>query len=258
MPVSNSIPSVNYDSWFHQWFDSEHYHSLYQNRDDSEAMQFIDHLVKKLQPAPNSRMLDLACGKGRHAKMLSLRGYYVNGVDLSASSIKAAERFSSTNLSFYRHDMRYPFRIGYFDYVFNFFTSFGYFREEAENNMVIKAIADSLKPGGTVVIDYLNVAYAESKHDFNNSREIDGIKYHITKWHDQKRFYKRIKIEEGSSKEHQVFLETVAKYRLSDFISFFARNRLILKEVYGDYRMNPYSEKSSPRLILQAQKLPVT
>lgn len=252
MSASLLFSAINYDTWFQDWFDTEFYHTLYKNRNDAEAQQFIDNLVNTLQPKAGSRMLDLACGKGRHARMLALKGYNVEGVDLSQSSISAAKKFTGRNLKFSRHDMRHPFRINHFDYVFNFFTSFGYFRDEAENEMVIKAIADSLRPGGTAVIDYLNVAYGESKHEFNTTYEIDGITYRITKWHDQKRFYKRIQVE--TDRSQPFFLETVAKYRLEDFLKFFALHNLTLKSVYGDYQMQSYDVKKSPRLILVVEK----
>jgi SAM-dependent methyltransferase len=249
------MKAVSFDSWYKDWFDSHYYHSLYQNRNDSEAEYFITNLVKLLRPATDSRMLDLACGKGRHSKLLASKGYLVNGVDLSTESIKAARRHRTPFLDFHEHDMRVPFRLNHFDYVFNFFTSFGYFREEAENNMVVKAISDSLKPKGMMMIDFLNVSYAEERQNFHEIKELDGITYSISKWHDQKRFYKRIVINHDRLKERDEFVETVAKYKLENFNRFFTSNKLRLKYVFGDYGLGSYNEKQSPRLIMLAEKL---
>jgi len=106
-------------------------------------------------------MLDAACGKGRHSKILASAGHHVTGIDISPDSIAIAKKSESENLEFYEHDMRLPFRINYFDYAFNFFTSFGYFKTRREHDDAIRTIVKSLKPGGHLVIDYLNVHYAE-------------------------------------------------------------------------------------------------
>jgi 2-polyprenyl-3-methyl-5-hydroxy-6-metoxy-1,4-benzoquinol methylase len=112
------------DEWFKNWFDTTYYHELYKNRDTSEASLFIDKLVKKLNPTTDSKMLDIGCGKGRHAIQLANLGFDVTGIDLSQASIEEALKQEKDNLHFYQHDMRDIFWINYFDYAFNFFTSF--------------------------------------------------------------------------------------------------------------------------------------
>lgn len=250
-----TMKPVSFDSWYKDWFDSKYYHNLYQHRNDSEAEYFINNLVKLLRPSTDSRMLDLACGKGRHSRFLASKGYVVNGVDLSPESIRAARKHRSPFLNFYEHDMRIPFKVNHFNYVFNFFTSFGYFRDEAENNMVVKAISDSLKPNGIMMIDFLNVTYAEERQNFHEIKELDGVTYSISKWHDQKRFYKRIVINHDQLNERAEFVETVAKYKLEHFNRFFTSNKLRLRYVFGDYGLSSYNEKVSPRLIMLAEKI---
>src|SRR5262245_5281593 len=112
-------------SWFKSWFDTSFYHQLYANRNESEAASFIDNLLPTLQPAYNAKMLDLGCGAGRHSKYLASKGYHVTGLDLAGSSIQQAKRHNLDNLQFFQHDMREAFGKNYFDYVLNFFTSFG-------------------------------------------------------------------------------------------------------------------------------------
>ena len=124
--------------WFKDWFNSPYYHLLYQNRDESEASRFIERLLEHLHPPKNARMLDIACGKGRHALQLASKGYDVTGIDLSPESIKFAEQFSHEKLQFFVHDMRRPFWIRYFNYAFNFFTSFGYFETMREHDGRLK------------------------------------------------------------------------------------------------------------------------
>ena len=69
--------------WFKDWFNSPYYHLLYANRDEREASDFIDALLEYLKSPPGSRMLDVACGRGRHSRYLESRGFDVTGLDLS-------------------------------------------------------------------------------------------------------------------------------------------------------------------------------
>ncbi len=80
--------------WFASWFDSPFYHILYKNRDDEEAQQFISNLIQHIHLKKNAKVMDLACGKGRHARMLHQEGLRVLGVDLSPNSISAAKKLS--------------------------------------------------------------------------------------------------------------------------------------------------------------------
>ena len=84
-------PGDNNHTWFKHWFDSSFYHQLYANRDEKEAAAFIDELINELEPAADSRMLDLGCGSGRHSKYLASKGFDVTGIDLAASSVRQAK-----------------------------------------------------------------------------------------------------------------------------------------------------------------------
>ncbi|MBK8350480.1 MAG: class I SAM-dependent methyltransferase [Saprospirales bacterium] len=124
--------------WFELWFDSPLYHILYKHRNQDEANHFIDNVIKKLE-IDYGKILDLACGKGRHAYYLAQKGFDTIGVDLSPESIQYANTmYKLDNLEFYVHDMRLPFRINYFDYIFNIFTSIGYFNDLKENEKYLK------------------------------------------------------------------------------------------------------------------------
>src|SRR5215217_3506504 len=127
--------------WYKSWFNSPYYHKLYFERGDGEAQNFIGALMNYFKPAPGSLMLDVACGKGRHSKILAGYGYDVTGFDLSEDSIQYAKQFEQEHLHFYQHDMRLPFWINYFDYAFNFFTSFGYFATRREHNNAVRTIS---------------------------------------------------------------------------------------------------------------------
>jgi len=240
--------------WFKDWFNSPYYHQLYFNRDEQEAAIFIDALIDHLKPSPRALMLDVACGKGRHAFHLAQKGFDVTGIDLSEDSIKEALLQESDNLHFYMHDMRLPFWINYYDYAFNFFTSFGYFATRREHDSSIRTIAQSLKQTGCFVMDYLNVHYAEDHLVHQYDKEIDGINYFITKWFDETHFYKKITVEDEILQEPLIYQEKVAKFSLGDFTEMFAYQGLQIQEVFGDYNFSKYDVKKSPRLIMIAKK----
>jgi SAM-dependent methyltransferase len=239
--------------WFASWFDSPHYHRLYAHRDEGEAARFIDAIVTRLRPREGARVLDLGCGAGRHARRLASKGLDTTGIDLSPRSIAEAAKAGSANLRFRRQDMRVPFGRQAFDFVFNVFTSFGYFRTEGDDNAVVRNIAAALIDGGCLVLDYLNVSHAERHLTPYEVRRMGGATYRISRWLERACLVKHIDIEDrdGHVEQH---VERVARLGLGDFARMFAAHGLTVEQVYGDYRLGPYDTTTSPRVILVARK----
>jgi SAM-dependent methyltransferase len=243
------------NDWYKGWFDSDYYHKLYFNRDEKEAHAFIDRLLQQLQPPANSRMLDVACGRGRHSRHLAAKGYDVTGIDLSFTSIAFAKQFEGDNLHFYQHDMRLPAWVNYFDYAFTFFTSFGYFATRREHDDAMRTIAQSLRRDGVVLFDYLNGHYVEANLVHNEVKEIDGTHYEIHRWHDATHFYKRILITDKELVEPLSFTEKVAKFSLGDFTDMLSFQKIQVQNVFGDYQLSSYDVRNTPRLIIIGRKL---
>jgi SAM-dependent methyltransferase len=240
--------------WFVEWFNSPYYHLLYFKRDEAEAAAFINKIVEHLNPPAGAFALDIACGRGRHSIELASKGFDVTGIDLSEFSIAEAMEYENDKLHFYVHDMRLPFWINYFDYAFNLFTSFGYFRTRREHENSIRTVTQSLKPGGVFVIDYLNVHYAEDHVVHQSEVAVDGINFVLTKWFDETHFYKKIVIEDDKLMEPLEYLEKVTKFSLGDFTEMLAYHQMQVQEVFGDYDLNNYDVKKSPRMIIVAKK----
>jgi SAM-dependent methyltransferase len=236
--------------WFKSWFDSAHYHRLYANRNEQEAQHFMDALLVLLQPAKGSSIIDVGCGAGRHSKYLASKGFDVTGIDTARSSIQQANSFQSASLRFIQHDMRLPFGKSKYDYVFNCFTSFGYFEGLYQNQVVIQNMGSALKQDGTIVIDYLNVAYAEERLIAVEEKEIDGINYQITRWTDETHFFKKIVITDDAVEEPFEYVEKVAKFTVSTFRYMFYTHNLKIAGIYGDYALSEYNSIQSPRLIM--------
>ena len=243
-------------SWYRSWFNSPYYHLLYEKRDDREAADFIDKLIFKIKPSPSANMLDIGCGKGRHSRMLAAKGYHVTGIDISEESIEEARRSGNERLEFLVHDMRQPFRINHYDFVFNFFTSFGYFNTQEEHHQAIKTFAQSLKKEGILVIDYLNVDYVESHLVKSSDTTKNNITFQIKRWSDQHHFFKNILVSDpGENAEPFSFTEKVAKFTLEDFRNMLAKESMQIADVFGTYDLQPYHIHESPRLILLAKKV---
>jgi SAM-dependent methyltransferase len=240
--------------WFASWFDSPHYHRLYAHRDDAEAARLVDTLVARLRPVPGAAALDVGCGAGRHARRLAANGLEVTGLDLSAGSIRRAREHEDPHLRFFVHDMRLPFGRSAFDYVFSFFTSFGYFDEPADHLKVIRNMARSLKSRGRLVLDYLNVPYADAHLTPHETVERDGAVYRISRWRDTRHFFKRIAIDGEDGGPPREYVERVARFTVADFLKMFALEGLLVEGIYGDYRLSPYDAGTSPRVILVARR----
>ncbi|MCB0510376.1 MAG: class I SAM-dependent methyltransferase [Bacteroidetes bacterium] len=235
--------------WFANWFDTPYYHILYKHRDYSEAESFINKLLEYLKIDKKAKILDLACGKGRHAYFIAQKAFEVWGLDLSEQSIAwAKENYHLNNLHFDVHDMRELYTKEKFDYVFNFFTSFGYFSNSEENQAVIHAMQKSLKKDGTIVLDYLNTEFALRQLVKEEEKLVDGIHFTIEKRLEKEFIVKNISFEDKGKKFN--FEERVHALSLADFQSFFKSANLELVQIFGSYNLESFDVDKSERLIM--------
>tara|TARA_R100000306_G_C4349223_1_gene129230 strand:+ start:280 stop:1011 length:732 start_codon:yes stop_codon:yes gene_type:complete len=234
-------------NWYASWFDTPYYHILYKDRDYEEAATFMKALTHFLDLPPGAKILDLACGKGRHAKYLHQLGYHVTGVDLSPKSIAHAKQFESEHLRFEVHDMCVPYPEK-FDAVFNLFTSFGYFEKEEDNLRTIRAIKSELKKEGFGVIDFLNTEYISENLVPNEIKTVEGIDFYIHRYIRDGYIFKDIRF--ADSGERFFYTERVKALTLSDFKSYFNEAGVTLRHCFGDYNLNEFNQRNSDRLIL--------
>lgn len=241
-------------NWFQVWFNSPYYHKLYFRRDEQSADAFVKKLIERLDPPKEALLVDLACNRGRHAAWMSARGYDVTGIDLSPESIDDAKSMENDRLHFFQHDLRLPFWINYFDFAFSLFANFGFYRTEHDHYNAIRTISQSIKKGGTFVLDYLNVHYAENNLVHKQEVEVEGITFFITKWFDETHFFKKIVIEDEALAEPLEYTEKLAKFSLGDLTDMMAFHHLQIQDVYGDYDFNKYDVNKSPRMVIIAKK----
>lgn len=238
--------------WFAEWFDSPYYHLLYQHRNDEEAAVFIENLFNHLNLQKDDKVLDLACGKGRHSRFLNSKGLRVTGVDLSPQSIKAASQFASDNLTFVVGDMREPVAKNEFQAVFNLFTSFGYFDDLGDNKKVLEAVNVSLLEDGILVIDFLNAEKLQQTIVPQETIHRDDITFEIQRKIENGKVFKQIKFQ--ADNHDYCFTEQVQLIDQDTFSKLLDETGFILKGVYGDYNLGKFAPLQSDRLILIAQK----
>lgn len=241
-------------AWFSSWFDTKYYHILYKNRDEKEAENFIQNLLKSHPIPENANVLDLACGKGRHAKIFADLGYKTLGLDLAKQSIEQAKKdYKAPNLSFAVHDMRLPYYSEKkFDAIFNLFTSFGYFDKPADNKRVFDSIHLQLKDTGVFFFDYLNCTPIVKTLPIAEEKSIDGIDFSLSKKVENGRIIKDITFTDSG--QDFAFQESIEILSLAYMKALAEESGFILDKTYGNYDLDPFDEKSSKRMILLLKK----
>ncbi|WP_026729249.1 class I SAM-dependent methyltransferase [Flavobacterium denitrificans] len=237
----------NTENWFTSWFDTAYYHILYKDRNYREAQIFMDNLTHYLNLPEKAKVLDLACGKGRHSIYLNQLGFNVLGADLSENSIAEANKNSNETLHFKVHDMREPFEEK-FDAIFNLFTSFGYFENDDDNLTTLKAIKESLSEYGFAVIDFMNVNQVIETLVPQEVKTVDGIDFHIKRYVEDGHIFKEIDFEDQGRKYH--FTEKVKALTLKDFQDLMEEAGIYLLDIFGDYKLKKFHKTESERLIM--------
>lgn len=238
-------------AWFKTWFDTPYYHILYKDRDFAEAENFISLLIKYLALPKQSKIIDLACGKGRHSVYLNEMNFDVLGLDLSRESILHNKKFENSGLKFEVHDMRKeifpavsPEKV---DAVFNLFTSFGYFETEQDDQKVFQSISNVLKEGGFFVLDFLNEKWVRNTLVSKEVVIKENIIFEIQKKIEAGNVIKDIIFKDKGQDFH--FFEKVKLHTLEEIENYAAENGLEKVKIFGDYHLNDFDLETSPRCI---------
>ncbi len=233
--------------WFESWFDTPYYHILYKNHDYQEAESFISKLVQRLELRRGAKIIDLACGKGRHSVYLNNLGFDVLGLDLSKKSIEFDKQFEDSDLHFKVHDMRDPIDSGKVDAVFNLFTSFGYFDNEEDDKKVFKSVADVLPENGIFVLDYLNENYVREGLKAEEIVKRGEIDFHITKQIENNFIIKNIRFEVKGQQHH--YFEKVKLHTPEEINEYAEEAGFERMQVWGNYQLEEFDPATSPRCI---------
>jgi SAM-dependent methyltransferase len=238
--------------WFRRAFGAD-YLRVYRHRDEASARREVAFVLAVAAPPSGARVLDLACGAGRHARPLAAAGHRVAAVDLSPELL--AEARTGGVRSLVRADMRsLPFRSGAFDLAASFFTSFGYFASEADDGRMLADIARALRSRGRYFIDYLNPTRVRASLVPRSERVVDGL--HVLEERSidptRRRVEKRVTIEGGDDGPTE-YVESVRLYEPEELVAVLADAGLATVGRWGDFDGSALGAQS-PRTLLLAER----
>lgn len=232
--------------WFEEWF-GETYLEMYPHRDEKDAAAVVE-LISNVVKLKSGRVLDLACGQGRHANVLRNHARHVVGLDLSAPLLRRARHDYSPPLSVVRGDMRYlPLATSSFDLVVNLFTSFGYFEADDQHGAVLGEVARVICRSGWFVLDYLNASRVRDELVERENLTLEGRQVAVERRisADGKFVLKDMKlIDEGRG-----FQERVRLFSPEELENLLAAAGLSVREKFGSYKGETLAA-DSPRALL--------
>ena len=223
-------------------FDGDHW---------AEAPAVIDALLRLTRVAPGSPVLDMCCGTGRHALEFASRGFRVTGVDITGPYLDAARDSAEAmglSVEFIEADARSWSRPAAFGLAVNLFTSFGYFATKAEDEQMLARIAESLAPGGALVVEV--VGKETAARDFIDGEwfERDGrlvlTEYQVVgAWEGLR---SRWIVVDGSRRVDRSWVQRL--YSGTELRESMLRSGFASVELFGSYAGAPYDDKAE-RLV---------
>jgi SAM-dependent methyltransferase len=233
--------------WFEEWF-GEDYLRLYPHRDEADAERAVALIRRTVGLQAGWRVLDVACGAGRHARAFVKAGARCFGVDLSATLLRLARQVTTAPLV--RADMRQlPVRPASMDLTVNLFTSFGYFDEDAEHTIALAEMISTVRPRGWFVIDFLNPAAVRRQLVPSETVELAGETVQVSRSvsADGRYVCKTIHGARGRS-----YRERVRLFEPDQMGRMLEKAGVVVRHRFGDYDASPLTS-AAPRTILLGQ-----
>jgi len=241
--------------WFEEWFNTEEYLNVYRHRNEDDAKNLFDLITRNIPIDEGSKVLDLACGAGRHSILFAKNGFDVTGIDISENLLNVAKNTAQElglSINFIKSDLRKLCLSESFHLIINLFTSFGYFENDEENGEVIKLASRHLNDNGYFVIDFFNFAYL--------NKNLIPVSYDKTKdsiikqerVFEGNRIIKRISITSKANEKH--YYESIRTYCKDELLSLIMKNQLKIQNMFGDYLGGKFDEANSPRIIIISKK----
>lgn len=239
-------PPGDAEEWFREWFGSD-YLALYRHRDEEEAARGVELFRTSVGPPPGARILDLACGAGRHLGPLRRVPWRPVGLDLSPGLARRAARRREGPVV--RGDMReLPFRDGTVAGLVSFFTSFGYFESRAEDARVLREGRRVLRAGGGYLLDVLNAHHVRRHLVRRDERETERARIRQRRRIEGEYVVKRIEIVPRGPGEPRSYRERVRLYEPDELAALLEEEGLPPEARFGDYAGAPFRSEA-PRLI---------
>lgn len=249
------------NNWYKDFYTKFYFTYFHQKKNNvSQTKKEVNFICKILQLPSRAKILDLACGPGRHALELALQNFNVTGVDFNQQALKMAHakaQKSNLSIKFVLCDMGSLLFKNEFDAVICMYTSFGYFINEKENQKVLKNVARSLKAGGLFVLDLPNKYWTTHKiprktcRKFKNTSILERRFFDSTK----KIFHNKIVFINTNNKTEKISTY-LRLYDLKEIKNKLTASGLKYLKSFGDYNIKTnFETKKSPRMIILAKKI---
>lgn len=234
------------DEWFLDWFDAD-YATLYAHRDEEEAGQAVRTALKAAPVLAQGPVLDLGCGSGRHLTELRKVNPLAFGLDLSKHLLELSPRILRGWLL--RGDMRHlPIRPGNLSGICLWFTPFGYFHDR-ENRRLLCSLRGLLRPGGVLLLDFLNAHHLRETLVEEDIAEQGGLRVQSHRAIEGDRLVKRMRIERIDTGVVREVMESIRIYESIELRAMAQSCGLTLVQELGDYDGSSFRDTVSPRWI---------
>jgi SAM-dependent methyltransferase len=231
--------------WFEEWFD-EDYAELYAHRDTTEARRAVELALRVAPELAAGPALDLGCGSGRHLEVLRGVNPQAFGMDLSRALLGLAP--AELRPWLLRGDMRaLPLRPGVLSGICLWFTPFGYFGDQ-ENRSLLQHLAGLLRPGGVLLLDYLNADLVERTLVPEDTAERKGTRIRSRRSIEGNRLMKRLTLTRLATGEVREALESVQLYHPAELQELARAAGLRVRTILGNYTGESFTS-NSPRWI---------
>ncbi|MBK9422504.1 MAG: class I SAM-dependent methyltransferase [Flavobacteriales bacterium] len=237
--------------WFNGWFGTRWYGLLYGHRNAEDAAEMAKPIMEFGGLQPGDKLLDMGCGRGRHAELFADAGLDVTGIDLSRASIEHA-RACVPKARFEIFDIREPYAQGTFDAVVCLFTSLGYSGDRNDDQRAIDAAAAALKSGGLFVLDLLNGEQVAPNLVPFEVQEIEGVRFTIRRSLEQGGIVKKVTVEERG--EQHGFEERVHAWQAEEVSAMLHRSGFIVERWTDGTCLAPFLPNGSDRMVVWARK----
>ncbi len=237
--------------WFNGWFSTPWYKILYSHRDVEDAADLVLPMIEKGRLRPGQFVLDMGCGRGRHAAIFAKAGMKVTGIDLSEASIEDAIQ-KVPDAHFEVHDIREPYATEGFDAVVCLFTSLGYSEDRKDDRDAVVAAATALKPGGLFVLDLMNGELVARHLVPTGNKVIDGVHFRIERRLEGSDIVKSILVQHNG--EEHAYEERVHAWKLPEITSMIEQAGLVLEDITDGSCLRSFDPERSDRIIAWARK----
>ncbi|HMQ75778.1 MAG TPA: class I SAM-dependent methyltransferase [Flavobacteriales bacterium] len=238
-------------AWYRTWFGTPYYKLLYGHRDEDDAEAWVRAILRRSEVGPGATVLDMACGRGRHARWFAEAGCRVTGIDLSKESIAEA-RSEVPSAQFAVHDIRVPFATAAFDLVVCLFTSLGYFEDEDDDRKALAAAFSATRPGGRFVLDFMNSVRVLKELVPMECVLAGGVRFTIARSTEGGMVVKRIMAEDESGRHH--FEERVSALDPDRLVQLVHEAGFVVLDLTDGPEPAPFDPQRSERLVIWAQR----